>query len=146
MGYRSDVALGIVFTDKGKLKDFALKVMAFQPEDVRKALAEYNQDENELPVGFIFASFLGTKWYDSYPDVHGHVALQDFAREHGACTAYVRAGEEPNDMESDFMEPSIDGDCFDTEEVAQLIQFLYDSFGVVTRIEYPQGGKPLEFN
>lgn len=143
MGYRSDVALGIVFTDKGKLKDFALKVMAFQPQEVREALEQYRASEDDA---MIFAFLEQCKWYDSYPDVQAHVALQGFAREHGAATAYIRVGEDDGDVESDFMEPSIDGDCFDTEEVAQLIQFLYDSFGVVTRIEYPQGGKPLEFN
>jgi hypothetical protein len=144
MGYRSDVALGIVFADAAKLKDFALKVMAFQPQEVRGALVQYSASEDSDE--FIFAFLEQWKWYDSYPDVQAHVALQDFAREHGAATAYIRVGEDDDDVERDFMEPSQVPADADPEQVNDLMNVLYESFEVVTQINRPQGGKPLEFN
>ena len=71
--------------------------------------------------------------------------LQSIAREHGACTVYLRVGEEPDDIEREFSEPNIDKDCFDVEEIEQRMQILYDSFDVSVRIDRPQGGKQLEF-
>jgi hypothetical protein len=143
MGYRSDVALGIVFADAAKLKDFALKVMAFQPKEVREALEEYSASEDD---GLIFAFLEQAKWYSSYPDVQAHVALQEFAREHGAATAYVRVGEDNGDVETDFTEPSQVPADADPEQVNELMNILYDNFEVSTQISCPQGGKPLEFN
>jgi hypothetical protein len=143
MGYRSDVALGIIFADAGALKEFALKVVAFQPDNVREALTDYC--ESETTQGFIFAGFEGYKWYPSYGEVEGHMQLQSIAREHGACTVYLRVGEEPDDIEREFSEPNIDKDCFDVEEIEQRMQILYDSFDVSVRIDRPQGGKQLEF-
>ena len=144
MGYRSDVALGIVFADAAKLKDFALKVMAFQPEEVRGALVQYSA--SEYSDEFIFAFLEQWKWYDSYPDVQAHVALQDFAREHGAATAYIRVGEDDGDVERDFMEPSQVPADADPEQVNDLMNVLYENFEIRTQINCPQGGKPLEFN
>jgi hypothetical protein len=102
MGYRSDVAVGIVFADEAKLKDFALKVVAFQPDNVRKALKEYCvpiEGVGRLISGY----FESTKWYDSYEEVQGHIRLQELAREHGAGTAFLRLGEEDDDNEINFM-------------------------------------------
>ena len=144
MGYRSDVALGIVFADAAKLKDFALKVMAFQPQEVREALEQYSASEDSDAM--IFAFLEQWKWYASYPDVQAHGALQDFAREHGAATAYIRVGEDDGDVETDFMEPSQVPADADPEQVNDLMNVLYESFEVVTQINCPQGGKPLEFN
>ena len=143
MGYRSDVALGIVFADAAKLKDFALKVMAFQPEEVREALEQYNASEDDA---MIFAFLEQWKWYASYPSVQAHVALQDFAREHGAATAYIRVGEDDGDVETDFMEPSQVPADADPEQVNDLMNVLYENFEVSTQINCPHGGKPLEFN
>lgn len=144
MGYRSDVALGIVFADAAKLKEFALKVMAFQPEEVREALEQYSASEDSDAM--IFAFLEQWKWYGSYPAVQAHVALQDFAREHGAATAYIRVGEDDGDVERDFMEPSQVPADADPEQVNDLMNVLYENFEVSTQINCPQGGKPLEFN
>lgn len=144
MGYRSDVALGIVFADAAKLKDFALKVMAFQPQEVREALEQYSQ--SAMHEGLIFAYLEQWKWYASYPDVQAHEALQKLAREHGAATACIRVGEDDGDVENDFMEPSQVPADADPEQVNDLMNVLYDNFEVVTQINCPQGGKPLEFN
>ena len=144
MGYRSDVALGIVFADAAKLKDFALKVMAFQPQEVREALEEYSASEDSDAM--IFAFLEQWKWYASYPDVQAHGALQDFAREHGAATAYIRVGEDDGDVERDFMEPSQVPADADPEQVNDLMNVLYENFEVSTQINCPHGGKPLEFN
>lgn len=143
MGYRSDVALGIVFADAAKLKDFALKVMAFQPEEVREALEQYSASEDDA---MIFAFLEQWKWYTSYPEVQAHVALQKLAREHGAATAYIRVGEDDGDVENDFIEPSQVPADADPEQVNDLMNILYDNFEVRTQINCPQGGKPLEFN
>ena len=144
MGYRSDVALGIVFADAAKLKDFALKVMAFQPQEVREALEQYSASEDSDAM--IFAFLEQWKWYASYPDVQAHGALQDFAREHGAATAYIRVGEDDGDVERDFMEPSQVPADADPEQVNQLMNILYGNFEIRTQIICPEGGKPLEFN
>ena len=144
MGYRSDVALGIVFADAAKLKDFALKVMAFQRQEVREALEQYSALVRTTAM--IFAYLEQWKWYASYPDVQAHVALQKLAREHGAATAYIRVGEDDGDVERDFMEPSEVPADADPEQVNDLMNILYDNFEVRTQINCPQGGKPLEFN
>jgi hypothetical protein len=143
MGYRSDVAVGIVFADEAKLKDFALKVVAFQPDNVRKALKEYCvpiESEGRLISGY----FESTKWYDSYEEVQGHIRLQELAREHGAGTAFLRLGEEDDDNEINFMEPD-EWLTDDNEGLEDMMQVLYDNFQFERKIDCPQGGKAVEF-
>ena len=143
MGYRSDVAVGIVFADEAKLKDFALKVVAFQPDNVREALKEYCvpiEGGGRLISGY----FESTKWYDSFEEVQGHVRLQELAREHGAGTAFIRLGEEADDNETDFLEPDGEQDD-DDDKLMEMMQVLYDNFNFVRKIDCPQGGKAVEF-
>lgn len=135
MGYRSDVALGIVFADAAKLKDFTLKVIAFQPQEVREALEHYSASKKD---GFIFAYLEQWKWYESNHDVQAHVALQELAREHGAATAYIRVGEDDGDVERDFMEPSQVPADADPEQVNDLMNVLYENFEVRTQLICPQ--------
>jgi hypothetical protein len=143
MGYRSDVGLGIVFENDEKLKEFALKVVAFQPDTVREALLEYSRSTGG--DGFIFAGFEDVKWYDSFPDVQGHHMLQELARENGAGTAFVRVGEETSDTVLDILEPN-DSAEMDRDALQDRMQILYDNFDLIVHAEFPRGGKPLQFD
>jgi len=111
MGYRSDVAYTIRFTDDHDTNNvqsfytFLLEAKA----DPRCAIALSEVTVDEKNQRFMFSAD-SVKWYDGYPDVRSHTALfakaQDWAKqmEEGKlnCTMgaiFIRVGEDTDDIE-----------------------------------------------
>ena len=117
MGYRSEVAIGIRmkpdtvsgqdYLDKKNLwNTFVAECKARHP------LAFDNKDlcftifDNKRTMGFTQYEL---KWYNTYPDVQAFMGVIDIAKEYNEQykeaifdTAYVRVGEEPDDVEVDY--------------------------------------------
>ena len=129
MGYRSDVAIGMSFKDKGSLAAF-LSYVRLGGKMPTEELAHYTvTDAGELGV-LLHAYFYSVKWYESYPDVKCHTNLMSMARDSGAGTAFVSIGEEPNDITVEIDTAEVDLD-------------LYDFFGVSRQINSPDTGTPI---
>lgn len=129
MGYRSDVAIGMSFKDKGSLAAF-LSYVRLGDKMSPKDLAQYTvTDAGELGV-LLHAYFENVKWYESYPDVRCHHNLLGMARESGAGTAFVSIGEEYNDITYEIDTAEVDVD-------------LYDFFGVIRQVNYPDTGTAI---
>lgn len=130
MGYRSDVAIGMSFKDKGSLAAFLSYVRLggkMPPEE----LALYTvTDAGELGV-LLHAYFDDVKWYESYPDVKCHTNLMGMARESGAGTAFVSIGEDHNDTTVEIDTAEVDLD-------------LYDFFGVSRQLNRPDTGTSIK--
>lgn len=130
MGYRSDVAIGMSFKDKGSLAAFLSYVRLgdkMSPEE----LAQYTvTDAGELGV-LLHAYFDNVKWYESYPDVGCHTNMLGMARESGAGTAFVSIGEDYNDTTVEIDTAEVDLD-------------LYDFFGVSRQINRPDIGTQIK--
>lgn len=126
MGYRSDVTIGMSFKDKGSLTAFLSYVRLgdmMPPEE----LAHYKViDAGEVGV-LLYASFLDVKWYDNFPDVKCHNNLLGMAKESGAGTAFIRVGEEYNDIQYEI-------------DMAEVDLDLYDLFGVSRHLIFPEVG------
>ena len=129
MGYRSDVAIGMSFKNREALVAFLSYVRlgdAIQSEE----LDQYKvTDAGEAGV-LLHTYFLGVKWYDSYPDVKCHNNLLGMAAERGAGTAFIRIGEEYEDITVEIDTAEVDLD-------------LYDFFGVIRQINYPEDGTAI---
>lgn len=129
MGYRSDVAIGMSFKNREALVAFLSAVRlgdAIQSEE----LDQYKvTDAGELGV-LLHTHFLGVKWYDSYPDVKCHHNLLGMAAERGAGTAFIRIGEEYEDITVEIDTAEVDLD-------------LYDFFGVSRQVHHPDDGTAI---
>ena len=114
MGYRSDVAYTIRFVhdhdtnNEQSFYTFLLEAKANPKCQI--ALSEVEIDHKKQAFYF---SARDVKWYDSYPDVDSHMALVKQAEEWAEqvrqqtlhCkigVAFVRVGEESNDIEERF--------------------------------------------
>jgi len=129
MGYRSDVAIGMSFKNREALVAF-LSAVRLGDAIPSEELDQYEvTDAGELGV-LLHANFLGVKWYDSYPDVKCHHNLLDMAAERGAGTAFIRIGEEYNDITYEIDTADVDLD-------------LYDFFGVSRQVTYPEDGTAI---
>ena len=111
MGYRSDVAYTIRFTDDhdtNNVQSFYTFLMEAKANPkCQIALAEVEVDEKKQAFYFTATD---VKWYESYPEVASHEALVDQARSwiqqclEGKlnCTIgviFTRVGEDSNDVE-----------------------------------------------
>tara|TARA_R110000868_G_scaffold24652_1_gene96994 strand:+ start:172 stop:576 length:405 start_codon:yes stop_codon:yes gene_type:complete len=114
MGYRSDVAYTIRFTDDHDTNNeqsfytFLLEAKANPKCQIAIAEVEINHKKQE----FTFVA-ISVKWYDNYPEVDSHMALVKQA-EDWSCqvsegklhckigSMFVRIGEEANDIEERF--------------------------------------------
>ena len=114
MGYRSDVAYTIRFTDDHDTNNeqsfytFLLEAKANPNCQIALAEVEINHKEK----AFYFTA-TDVKWYDNYPEVMSHMALVKQA-EDWSCqvsegklhckigSMFVRIGEEANDIEERF--------------------------------------------
>ena len=112
MGYRSDVAITILFETLDAAKLFTAKVRAAQPETVRDALTEYGVHVHEDGVTVLHGHYESVKWYPNYEDVAAHHKLIELAEEAGAGWRFIRVGEDPDDGEDSYHDPGHgDGWC-----------------------------------
>ena len=129
MGYRSDVAIGMSFKDKGSLAAF-LSYVRLGGKMPTEELAHYTVTDAGEPGVLLHARFPGVKWYESYPDVKCHTNLMSMARDSGAGIAFVSIGEEHNDITVEIDSAEVDLD-------------LYDFFGVIRELNSPVTGTPI---
>lgn len=114
MGYRSDVAYTIRFTDDHDTNNeqsfYTFLLEAKANPQLQIALAEVEVSAKKHMFTFTAND---VKWYDNYPDVMSHMALVKQAEDWScqvsegklACTIgsmFVRIGEEANDNEERF--------------------------------------------
>ena len=114
MGYRSDVAYTIRFTDDHDTNNeqsfYTFLLEAKANPNCQIALSEVEIDHKNKAF---YYSARDVKWYDNYPDVMSHMALVHLAEEWAEqvreeklfCkigVAFVRVGEESNDIEERF--------------------------------------------
>lgn len=108
MGYRSDVAITILFKDLPAAKLFISKVRAAQPENVRTALTELGVHVHRDGVTVLHGYYESVKWYTGFGDVEGHHTLMNLAEENGAAWRFIRIGEESDDNEDTHHMPDED--------------------------------------
>jgi len=97
MGYYSDVAVGVGLPSREAATAFLTTVRlsnTISPEDLQEYRITVVSDEMVV----LHAYFEGVKWYDSYDSVKGHHALLGLAADQGYGTAFIRIGEEYNDV------------------------------------------------
>jgi hypothetical protein len=126
MGYRSEVAYRIGFTDKEVLNEYIALVMLKGNEEV-KALRECQIElpDNGSEECFINFYQRDVKWYDSFPDVQAHTWLYKFAKKRfpdNVSYKFLRVGEETGDIEDDCNDEVFD---------------LQDDFYTYTSMEIP---------
>jgi len=130
MGYYSDVAVGVGLPSREAATAFLTTARlsnTISPED----LQEYRITVASDTMVVLHAYFEGVKWYDDYPDVKCHHELLGMAGEQGYGTAFIRIGEEYNDIAVE-----IDGGTdheFD----------MWDFFGVHREVVSPRDGTPI---
>lgn len=129
MGYRSDVAIGMSFKNREALVAF-LSYVRLGDKMPSEELAHYKVTEAGEAGVLLHAYFLDVKWYDHYPDVKCHHDLLGMAAESGAGTAFVRIGDEHNDITYDI-------------DMAEVDLDLYDFFGVSRQVNYPDNGTAI---
>ena len=110
MGYRSDVAIAIYGPEEVMVPFIAAERL--KPGSVLSTCAEFIKHFKHTqtypfsvraPCIGITAQFEDVKWYDSYPDVQAWQMLLSEASEVGdICTEFVRVGEEPTDVDTDY--------------------------------------------
>jgi hypothetical protein len=130
MGYRSDVAVGVGLPSKEHATAFLTSVR------LRNALSWEDLQHYQITVAsdqmvVLHAYFESVKWYDSYPDVKCHHELLGMAGEQGYGTAFIRIGEEYNDIAVE-----LDGGTdheFD----------MWDFFGVHRAVVSPRDGTTI---
>jgi hypothetical protein len=128
MGYRSDVAIGFMFADEAEMMGFAAALRLNPDENIQAALKEYKL----LPGNVMYASFESVKWYDSYDDVQSHETILGAARERKIPNAFLRVGEEANDVTEEL--ETYERNCWDE---------MYEMFGVERSMRCPKEGEPL---
>lgn len=107
MGYRSDVAVTILFETLDAAKLFVAKVRAAQPEPVRKALEEYSIHVHDDGVTVLHGYYESVKWYrDMFEDVQAHHTLLGLAEDAGAGWRFIRIGEDADDNEDENHVPA----------------------------------------
>jgi hypothetical protein len=128
MGYRSEVAYSIGFTDTQVMGQFIQHVMSSGDEHMIQALKECEVCFTELRINF---HSYDVKWYDSYEDVQGHTRLyqlpdkEDTPFFEKSEYKFLRVGEEQGDIDDEYS--SHTGHAVD----------LHDGFYTHTSIELP---------
>lgn len=130
MGYYSDVAIGMAFANREAVTAFLAEVR-LKNTISSKDLAHYSITEIVDVMTLLHANFESVKWYDNYDDVKCHHALLGAAADRGAGTAFVRIGEEYNDITVE-----IDGGKNDYN--------LWDFYGVQRNLGAPPPGTPIQ--
>jgi len=137
MGYRSDVALGMGFPNAESLKVFlsSVKLHASVPYDVLETytirdIGGWGLDKTTHGV-LMFTRFYDVKWYEGYPEVEAHKRLLRSAHDFGASTAFIRIGEDSDDIVMEFEDEHIGFG-------------MYELFGIRRELETPAEGQKLD--
>jgi len=127
MGYRSDVAVAIMFNTKEDLLIFRTKHKILggtgEQEITNLNVIEY---QNKVVA---FAYYEDVKWYDSFQDVQAVTKMLEDAQEAKFSTMFIRIGEETADVEHN---PQI---YFD--EQGEVAWDLHDLFSINRSINLP---------
>ena len=129
MGYRSDVTLGVAFPSMEDLVAFVTKIKlagTMPPEEWE----HYYTTPLDGGAALLHATFNDVKWYESYPDVQGHIAMYGQANSDEYATAFVRIGEGQDDTVVEIIDPNDE-------------YYLWDYFNVRRELIAPEGGEPL---
>lgn len=103
MGYRSDVTSGIFANTDEALTGL---VTAARLEGLPKdTIEEFERVRFADHVYALIYTANDVKWYDSYTEVREHHEFLDFAESKGFATAFVRIGEDDNDIQNDYSYP-----------------------------------------
>lgn len=129
MGYHSDVAIGMSFKNREALVAF-LSYVRLGDKMPSEELDQYKVTDAGEEGVLLHAFFLNVKWYESYPDVKCHTDLLGMARDSGSGTAFIRIGEEYNDIEYNI-------------DMAEVDLDLYDFFGVSRQVDCPSDGTTI---
>jgi len=98
MGYYSDVSLGIGLPNRDALTAF-LAAVRLGGEISPETIDEYTIVELTDGKIILHSTHDGVKWYEAYDDVLQHHALLGIAQEHKYATAFIRIGENYDDVE-----------------------------------------------
>jgi len=98
MGYRSDVSLGIGLPNKDALTAF-LTAVRLGGEVSPEIIDEYTIVELTDGKIILHSTHIDVKWYEAFDDVSQHHALLEIAEEHKYATAFIRIGENYDDVE-----------------------------------------------
>ena len=131
MGYYSEVAVGVGLPSREAATAFLTTVRlsnTISPED----LQEYRITVVSSEMVVLHAYFEGVKWYDSYDSVKCHHALLGRAADDGYGTAFIRIGEEYNDV-------TIEIDGGSTDHYFDMWGF----FGVNREVVSPRDGTTI---
>lgn len=127
MGYRSDVAVAIMFNTKEDLLTFRTKHKilggATEEESTNLNVIEY---QNKV---IAFAYYDSVKWYDSFEDVQAVTKMLEDAQEAKFSTMFIRIGEEISDIEYDSY--------IYNDEQGEVSLCLYELFSVSRTINLP---------
>lgn len=127
MGYRSDVAVAIMFNTKEDLLTFRTKHKILggttEQEITNLNVIEY---QNKVVA---FAYYDSVKWYDGYEDVQAVMQMLEDAQEAKFSTMLIRIGEEISDIEYDSH--------IYNDEQGEASLGLYELFSVSRTINLP---------
>jgi hypothetical protein len=145
MGYRSEVAYRIGFTNKEVLSEFIALVM-LKGGEFRKALSECEIKIQDNGRDECFVNFWAcdVKWYDDYPQVKAHTWLYKYAVERfpdDASYKFLRIGEEQGDIEDDCEDSVIDlqDDFYPTQGMEIPFAHDYEPIGDRLGVEVADG-------
>jgi len=130
MGYRSDVALGIGLPNRDALTAF-LAAVRLGGEISPETIDEYTIVELTDGKIILHSTHMDVKWYEAFDDVSQHHALLGIAEEHKYATAFIRIGENYDDVEVQVD----DGDD---------VLNMWDFFDVNRTITRPSIGEPVK--
>lgn len=100
MGYRSDVAIGIAFENKAQMTAFLTKVKLQDESGLfDQEIKCYRVCGTDTDVVLLHAYWPCVKWYGGYLDVEFHHAMLAMACEADLPAAYIRVGEEVDDID-----------------------------------------------
>lgn len=108
MGYRSEVR-ALIYGDPAKIDALCMKWRHTETLDLwhtdafGASLTEWTvPGEKEADTRFIELHGNNWKWYEGYADVDAWGRFMEMAEELGLNTEFVRIGEEPNDIETNY--------------------------------------------
>jgi len=100
MGYRSEVK-SVIYADKNKIDSFIndnKEAFDYLKSEFDDALQIVDKEDEKI----IFLSGDGWKWYPTFKEIQAWDNFMDLAEEKELSVEFVRVGEEPEDIETDY--------------------------------------------
>jgi hypothetical protein len=100
MGYRSEVK-SVIYADKNKIDSFIndnKEAFDYLKSEFDDALQVIDKDNEKI----IFLNGDAWKWYHDYKEIMAWNDFMDLADEKELSVEFVRVGEEPEDIETDY--------------------------------------------